>query len=100
MGSRLSQLLDVMTPQEHTSVEIFSAFLIYRRKLQNLQVLSDDISINEMMELVSKSGSFDWLDSNGEDIYSIKDGEAVARKNIGFGLSESGNRYIISCESS
>ena len=77
MGNRLSQLLDVMTPQERTEVEIFSAFLISRRKLQNLQVLSDDISINELMELVSKSGSFDWLDSSEEDIYSIKDGETV-----------------------
>lgn len=77
MGNNLSQLLDVMTPQELTEVEIFSAFLISRRKLRHPQLLSDDIPVNELMELVAKSGSFDWLDSNEEDVYSITDGEAV-----------------------
>ena len=81
MSNRLSQLLDVMTAQERTEVEIFSAFLISRRKLQNLQVLSDDIASNELIELASKSGSFDWLDASDEDIYSIKDGEAVTWSN-------------------
>ena len=77
MGNNLSQLLDVMTPQERMEVEIFSAFLISRRKLQHTQLLSDDIPVNELLELVAKSGSFDWLDSNEEDVYSITDGEAV-----------------------
>jgi len=40
-------------------------------------VLTDDISIKELMEYVTRSGSFDWLNEEGEDIYSIEDGEAV-----------------------
>ena len=70
--------ISAFKPQERTEVEIFSAFLISLRKLRHPQLLSDDIPVNELMELVAKSGSFDWLDSNEEDVYSITDGEAVA----------------------
>ncbi|MFQ5662120.1 MAG: hypothetical protein ACE5F2_02615 [Candidatus Paceibacteria bacterium] len=77
MSDRLSQLLNEMTSQERTEVEIFSAFIISRRKLQKPKVLSDDISVRELMELVTESGSFDWLNAKEEDVYSIEDGEAV-----------------------
>jgi len=81
MDNRLSQLLAVMTLQERKEVEIFSAFLISRRKLQKMQVVLDDISSTELIELASKSGSCDWLGERDEDIYSVKDGEAVAWSN-------------------
>jgi hypothetical protein len=40
-------------------------------------LLADDISIGELMELSKKSGAFDWLASDEEEVYSVEDGEAV-----------------------
>jgi hypothetical protein len=77
MSSRLTQLLAEMTPQEQTEVEAFAAFLIVRRQLQQPQLLTDDISVQELTELVAASGSFDWLNAEEEDVYSLADGEAV-----------------------
>lgn len=77
MSDRLNQLLGVMNPQERAEVEAFSAFIIARRNLQKTQINTDDISLEELVDLVAKSGSFDWLDAEEEDIYSIKDGEDV-----------------------
>ena len=77
MSPRLTQLLEEMTPQEQTEVEVFAAFLIVRRQLQQPQLLTDDISVQELTELVAASGSFDWLNAEEEDIYSLADGEAV-----------------------
>ena len=77
MSSKLMQLLDAMTPQERAEVETFAAFVIVRRQLQQPQLLTDDISVQELTELVAASGSFDWLSAEEEDIYSIENGEAV-----------------------
>lgn len=77
MPPRLTQLLEEMTPQERAEVETFAAFVIVRRQLQQPQLLIDDISIQELTELVAASGSFDWLNAEEEDIYSTTDGEAV-----------------------
>lgn len=77
MSPRLTQLLEEMTPQEQTEVEAFAAFLFVRRQLQQPQLLTDDISVQELTELVAASGSFDWLNAADEDIYSLADGEAV-----------------------
>jgi len=77
MSPRLTQLLAEMTPQEQTEVEAFAAFVIVRRHLQQPQLLTDDISVQELTELVAASGSFDWLNAEEEDIYSLEDGEAV-----------------------
>ena len=77
MSSKLIQLLDAMTPQERAEVEAFAAFVIVRRQLQQPQLLTDDISVQELTELVAASGSFDWLSAEEEDMYSIEDGEAV-----------------------
>lgn len=77
MSDKISQLLHEMTPQERAEVESFSAFIIARRNIQKQQVHTDDISVHELMELVAKSGSFDWLSTEEEDVYSIEDGEAV-----------------------
>jgi len=77
MPDRLYQLVEKMTPQERTEVEVFSAFIIARRGLQKPQILTDDISVQELMELVTESGSFDWLSTEEENNYFIEDGESV-----------------------
>jgi hypothetical protein len=77
MSPKLAQLLEEMTPQERAEVEVFSAFVIVRRHLQQPQLLTDDVSVQELTELVATSGSFDWLNVEEEDIYSLEDGEAV-----------------------
>ena len=77
ISPRLTQLLQEMTPQEQAEVEAFAAFVIVRRHLHQPQLLTDDISVQELTELVAASGSFDWLSAEEEDIYSIEDGEAV-----------------------
>jgi hypothetical protein len=77
VSKKLSQLLDNMAPQERAEVEIFAAFVIARRELKTISVLTDEISTQELMQLVMESGSFDWLDASCEDVYSSEDGEAV-----------------------
>ena len=76
MSPRLTQLLAEMTPQEQTEVEAFVAAIMVRRQLQP-QLLTDDISVRELTELVAASGGFNWLNVEEEDIYSLADGEAV-----------------------
>ena len=71
ISKRLSQLLKNMTPQERAELETFAAFVITRRQLRNLSVLTDDVPTQELMQLVTESGSFDWLDAKEEDVYSI-----------------------------
>lgn len=70
-------LIKNMTPQERAEVETFAAFVIARRKLQKLQIITDDIPTQELVQLVMESGSFNWLSAEEEDVYSIEDGEAV-----------------------
>jgi len=77
ISKKLSELLENMTPKERAEVETFVAFVIARRELQHLPVLTDDIPTQELMQLVMESGSFEWLDAKEEDVYSIEDGEAV-----------------------
>lgn len=77
MSDRINQLMERMTPRERGEVEAFAAFVIARRSLKEPQILTDDISISELMELVTKSGSFEWLDAEEENIYSAGNGEAV-----------------------
>jgi hypothetical protein len=67
MSTRLAQLVGEMTPQERAEVEAFAAFVIVRRQLQQPQLLTDDISVEELTELVAASGSFDWLNNPEED---------------------------------
>lgn len=75
MTTKILGLLERMTSEEQAEVETFAAFVIARRELQKLHILTDDISNQELLGLVEDSGSFDWLDSEKEDIYSINDGE-------------------------
>jgi len=77
MSSKLLQLLEEMTPQERSEVEAFAAFVLVRRDLQQPQLLTEDISTQELTELIAASGSLDWLSAEEEDIYSLADGEAV-----------------------
>ena len=77
MSPRLTQLLEAMTSQERSEVEAFAAFIVVRRQLQQPQLLTDDITIHELTNLVAASGSFDWLSAEEEDIYSLEDGESV-----------------------
>ena len=77
MTKKVLQLYEKMTPQEQQEVESFVFFILARRKLRRRQFLTDDISTNELMQLVENSGSFDWLDSEFEDGYTIRDGDEV-----------------------
>lgn len=77
MSSKLMQLLELMTPQERAEVEAFAAFVMVRRHIQKPQLLTDDISIQELTELVAAAGSFDWLNAEEEEIYAVEDGESV-----------------------
>ena len=47
-------------------MEAFAVFLIVRRQLQQPQLLTDDISVQELTELVAASGGFDWLNAEEE----------------------------------
>ena len=77
MSPRLTQLLEEMTPQERAEVEAFAAFIIVRRHIQQPQLLTDDISVQALTELVAAAGSFAWLNAAEEDIYALVDGKAV-----------------------
>jgi len=59
MTTRFLQLYEKMTPQEQQEVESFVIFVLARRKIRKRQLLTDDISSDEMMQLVENSGSFD-----------------------------------------
>lgn len=76
MPIQFSQLFAKMTSQEQAEVVTFAAFVMARRKLKPQQ-LTDDMSAQELMSLVTAGGSFDWLDNEEEDVYSITDGEVV-----------------------
>ena len=77
MTNKVLQLYEKMTPQEQSEVESFVIFILARRKLRKRQLLTDDISTDELMQLVESSGSFKWLDSEFEDGYTIRDGDEV-----------------------
>ena len=79
MSAKLLQLLELMTPQERAEVEAFAAFVMVRRHIQQPQLLSDDISVQELTELVAAAGSVDWLSAEEEDLYSLEAGESVQR---------------------
>ena len=77
MKASLSKLLKRLTPAEQAEVETFAAFLLARRNLKNVEVLTDDASTEELLQLVADSGSFEWLDAPEEDVYSAANGAAV-----------------------
>ena len=77
MKAGLSKLLENLTPAEQAEVETFAAFLLSRRKLKNVKVLTDDASTEEILQLVTDARGFEWLDVPEEDVYSAADGDAV-----------------------
>jgi len=77
MKAGLSKLLEGLTPAEQTEVETFAAFLLARRRLKKHKVSTDDVSTEELMQLVMDAGGFDWLDAPEEDVYSAADGNPV-----------------------
>lgn len=77
MTDKLLKLYEKMTPREQQEVESFIIFVLARRKLRKRQLLTDDISTDELMQLVEDSGGFKWLDSEFEDGYTIRDGDEV-----------------------
>ena len=77
MTDRLLKLCEKMTPQEQQEVESFVIFVLARRKLRKRQLLTDDISTDELMQLVENAGSFNWMNSEFEDVYTIRDGDEV-----------------------
>ena len=77
MSSKLDRILAQMTRSEQAQVEAFAAFIVVRRQLQRARLVSDDIPAGELTALVAASGSFDWLDADEEDVYSVDDGESV-----------------------
>ena len=58
-------------------METFAMFILARRSLSRVRLLTDDISPEELTRLVEDSGSFDWLNAPEEDFYSAEDGRAV-----------------------
>ena len=77
MKAGLSKLLKSLTPAEQDEVETFAAFLLARRKVGKVRVFTNDVSTEELLQLVADSGRFEWLDAPEEDVYSAADGDAV-----------------------
>jgi hypothetical protein len=42
-----------------------------------LQLQEEDVSTQSLMQLAEQSGAFDFWKEEGEEIYSLKDGESV-----------------------
>lgn len=76
MNPKLARLLERLTRQEQEELVTFAAFLVARRG-KKLQLLLDDAPTDELTQLISDTGGFDWLDSPGEEVYSIEDGSPV-----------------------
>ena len=70
MKAGLSKLLKSLTPAEQAEVETFAAFLLVRRKAGKVRVSADDVSTEELLQLVTDAGGFEWLDAPEEDVYS------------------------------
>ena len=77
MNYRFAQLLKHLTPDEEAEVETFTAAILARRAEQEPSVQTDDIAAEELIQLITYSGGFDWLDAPDEDVYSQTDGKAV-----------------------
>ena len=77
MKDDFSKLLKSLTPAEQAEVETFASFLLARRKLKKVHVSTDDVSTEELLQLVTDAEGFEWLDAPEEDVYSAADGDAV-----------------------
>lgn len=77
MNTTIAKLLEKLTPGEQAEIATFAMFILARRKLRKLEIATDDIPTEELMQLVENAGSFDWLDAAEEDVYSTEDGAEV-----------------------
>jgi hypothetical protein len=37
--------------------------------------MTDEVSSQELLMIADRAGSFEWLDSEAEDVYSLQDGD-------------------------
>ena len=77
MNTTIAKLLEKLTPEEQAEIATFAMFILARRKLRKLEIATDEVSTEELMQLVENAGSFDWLGSPEEDAYSLEDGVEV-----------------------
>lgn len=77
ISSHVIGLLEKMTPEEQEEVEVFAEFVISRRKSRKQKIYTNEIPTQELMRLAEEGGSYNWLASEAEDVYSIEDGEDV-----------------------
>jgi hypothetical protein len=77
MLNSISGLLEKMTPEEQAEVETFAGYLLARRTARKLYLLTDEASSQELLKIADRSGSFEWLDAEDEDVYSVHDGDEV-----------------------
>jgi antitoxin HicB len=49
MGDNLQVYIEKLTPQEQAELETFAAFLIARRSLRHPEILTDEITMAELM---------------------------------------------------
>ena len=77
MNKDISSLLEKITPEEQQEVEDFINFLIVKRKIIKQKITTNDIPSEELTKLIEKSGGFDWLTDDSENIYSLNDGVPV-----------------------
>ena len=77
MNKDISSLLEKITPEEQQEVEDFINFLIVKRKIIKQKITTNDIPSEELTKLIEKSGGFDWLTDDYENIYSLNDGVPV-----------------------
>ncbi len=76
MSKSLQKLVSALSLDEQRELEKFALFLLLRRKISSEEILTDDISSEELMRLTMHGGGFDWL-ADEPDIYSLEDGEPV-----------------------
>ncbi|MSQ05745.1 MAG: hypothetical protein EXR54_05020 [Dehalococcoidia bacterium] len=77
MNTGLVRLLEKLTSAEQAEVETFTLFVLARRRLRKLHLVTEAVSSKELAQLVVASGGFDCLDAPEENVYSVADGEAV-----------------------
>ncbi len=77
MTDSILSLLEKMTPAEQGEIETFAAYLLSRRSSRKLYVFTDEASSRELLQIADRSGSFEWLNAEAEDVYSLQDGDEV-----------------------
>ena len=77
MSPASQQLLEDMTSQERAEVEALRPLSLSGGHREQPQLVTDDISVQELTERGRLRHVLSWLNAEEEDIYSLEDGEAV-----------------------